>query len=65
MLMRIQELREGQGLTQAQLGAHMGVAQNVISQWENERSLPKTRQLPLLASVFDCTIDDLFRREAG
>ena len=61
MIMRIQELREERGLTQTALGNVMGVAQNAVSQWENEVALPKTRQLPLLAQVLGCTINDLFQ----
>lgn len=60
MEMRIQELREKAGLTQTQLGACMGVAQNAISQWEREVSLPKTRQLPVLAQVLGCSVGELF-----
>ncbi len=60
MKMRIQELRERAGMTQAQLGSCMGVAQNAISQWEREVSLPKTRQLPLLAQVLECSVSELF-----
>lgn len=63
MIMRIQELRERQGMTQSVLGQKMGVAQNAVSQWENEVALPKTRQLPLLAQVLECGIGDLFQAE--
>lgn len=60
MLMRIQTLREAQAMTQIQLAAQMGVNQNTVSQWENEVALPRTRDLPLLARVLRCTIDDLY-----
>ena len=58
--MQIQCLRESANLTQAQLASCMGVNQNAVSQWENEVSLPKTRDLPLLAKVLGCTIGELF-----
>lgn len=64
MLMRIQELRSHAGLNQTELSAKMGVNQNTISCWENEVALPRTRQLPLLAAVLDCSIDDLFTEDA-
>lgn len=60
MVMRIRVIREARGMTQGALGAAMGAAQNVISQWESEVALPRARQLPLLAQVLGCTIDDLF-----
>lgn len=63
MVMRISELRQKAGLSQQQLGDSMGVAQSAVSSWEKEIFLPRTRQLPLLAQVLDCTIDDLFAQE--
>lgn len=60
MFMQIQCLRESANLTQAQLASCMGVNQNAVSQWENEVSLPKTRDLPLLAKALGCTIGELF-----
>lgn len=60
IVMRIKELREAAGLTQKQLAAAMGVMQSAISSWEKETYLPNVRQLPLLASVLGCTINDLF-----
>lgn len=63
MVMRISELRQKAGLSQQQLGDSMGVAQSAVSSWEKEIFLPRTRQLPLLAQVLDCTIDELFAQE--
>lgn len=60
MIMRIKELRIQNGLLQAQLAERMGVLQTAVSNWENEVALPKARQLPLLAKVFGCSIDELF-----
>lgn len=60
IVMRIKERREAAGLTQKQLAAAMGVMQSAISSWEKETYLPNVRQLPLLASVLGCTINDLF-----
>lgn len=60
MVMRIRELREEASMTQKQLAENMGVIQNTVSNWETEVALPRSRQLPALAKVFDCRIDDLF-----
>lgn len=60
MVMRIKELREAIGLQQKQVAEHMGVLQTAVSNWENEVALPKARQLPQLARVLGCSIDDLF-----
>lgn len=64
IVMRIKERREAAGLTQKQLAAAMGVMQSAISSWEKETYLPNVRQLPLLASVLGCTINDLFAPES-
>ena len=61
MIMRIRELREAVEMTQQQLADSMGVMQNAVSNWEHEVSLPRARQLPLLAQLLRCQIDDLFQ----
>lgn len=60
MIMRIKECREQMGLTRQQLGAEMGVAPFIVERWEKETFLPLARQLPRLAQVLGCSIDDLF-----
>ena len=60
VVMRIKELREAAGLQQKQLAVHMAVLQSTVSNWETEVALPKARDLPLLARVLGCSIDDLF-----
>ena len=60
MIMRIKELREAANLQQKQVAECMGVLQSAVSNWETEVALPKARQLPLLAQVLGCSIDDLF-----
>ena len=62
-VMRIQKLRNKAGITQAQLGSRVGVAQCVVSEWEKEVYLPKARDLPALANALGCEINDLFVRE--
>lgn len=63
MIMRIQELRERAGLTQVQLAVRVGVSQGTVSCWESENVLPRTRDLPLLANVLGCSIDELYLQE--
>ena len=62
-IMRIRELRKAAGLTQTELGDNMGVSQTIVSDWENEVYLPKARQLPDLARVLNCEINDLYVTE--
>ena len=60
MIMRIRELRLERGLDQVGLATQMGVNQSVVSEWERETYLPRARQLPLLARMLGCSIDELF-----
>lgn len=63
MIMQIQRQREAANLTQTQLAIRVGVSQGTVSQWESEVSLPKSRDLPLLARVLGCRIDDLYTHD--
>lgn len=63
MVMRIKELREQQKMKQVDLAAQMGVSQSTVAEWDKEIYLPKTRQLPRLAEVLECSIDDLFAQQ--
>lgn len=60
MIMRIKELREAQNLTQQQLADSMGLVRSAIANWETETALPPARQLPVLARLLNCSINDLF-----
>ena len=62
MIMKIKALRKARGITQ-QLADSAGVARNAVSTWESEVSLPKTRELPRLAKILGCSINDLFESE--
>lgn len=59
-VMKIRKLRHTAGLTVRQLAAAMGECSQVIKAWEHETYLPHARQLPLLARVLGCRIDDLY-----
>lgn len=56
----IKERRRSMNMTQVELADEMGVSQNVISNWEHEICLPRTRELPRLAHVLCCSISELF-----
>lgn len=59
-VMRIRELRIQAGLTQVELADSMGVIRTAVTNWESEIALPKARELPHLAMVLGCSINDLF-----
>lgn len=64
-MMNIKKLRTDNKMSQTEFGARCGVSQAVVSQWETEITLPRTRQLPDIAKVLGCTIDELFNSESS
>ena len=46
-----------------QLAVSMGVVHSAVANWESEVVLPRSRDLPLLARVLGCEINDLFVNE--
>lgn len=52
---RIAELRKARGISQSELAKTIGVAQNTVSQYENEVRKPTGRALLALASFFGVT----------
>ena len=63
MLLRIKELREMHGISQAKLAEDLHVNQTAISQWERETAYPTCDRLPAIAAVFGVEISDLFGRQ--
>lgn len=56
----VARLRKREGLTQADLAAHLDVTKAAVSKWELGQSLPDMAQMPRIASFFSVTIDELF-----
>ncbi len=47
------------GLTQLELANYIGVSKATVSKWESGKNLPDIALLPVLASFFDITVDEL------
>lgn len=58
----IAKLRRERGMTQEALAEVIGVSAQTISKWENSTTYPDVALLPVLADVFDVTIDALYGR---
>ncbi len=56
-------LRREKKVTQEELADFIGVTKASVSKWENRQSLPDILLLPLLASFFDVTVDQLLGYE--
>ena len=60
---RIHELRKQKGLTQEALAARLDLSFQAVSKWENGQSCPDIALLPVLADIFEVSVDYLFGRE--
>ena len=61
--MKIRDLRESAGLTQGELASELGVDRSSVTKWETGKSKPRTEDLPRLAEVLQCSVNDLFVRK--
>ena len=57
----IKRLRKKNGLTQLQLAEKISISPQAISKWERNVNFPDITLLPVLADLFNCSIDELFR----
>lgn len=55
------QLRNSKNMTQAELGARIGVSFQAVSKWERGETLPDVSLLPSLADALETTIDYLLR----
>lgn len=58
---RLKELRKTKNLSQECLAEKLGITSQAISKWECGQSYPDIELLPIIADIFDVTIDSLFR----
>lgn len=56
--------RKEKGLTQEELALYLGVSKPAVSKWESGQSYPDIMLLPVIASYFNTSIDDLIGYEA-
>lgn len=60
MAANILKYRKKSGLSQDELAQKLGVTFQAVSKWENAKAAPDITFLPIMADLFDCSIDDLF-----
>lgn len=61
---KIAELRKEKGMTQEALANQLGVSNQAVSKWEANQSCPDIQLLPVIADLFEISLDSLFGREA-
>ncbi len=55
----IKELRKQSGLSQKQLAEKLGINQTSVCRWEQNLALPETKNLLVLAEIFNVSTDYL------
>ena len=58
-------LRKNMNYTQDKLAEFLRVSPQAVSKWENGHTLPDTYLLPVLARIFDCSIDQIIMPAAS
>ena len=60
--MNIASARKKAGFsTQEQFAERMGVPRATVAKWEAGITMPRTKMLPALALVLNCTVDELLK----
>lgn len=57
---KIRELRKQKNLTQEQLAATLNISSQAVSKWEMGASYPDMTMIPVLAGLFNVSLDELF-----
>ncbi len=55
--------RKQKGLTQEALASAIGVSAQSVSKWENNANMPDIMLLPVIADIFNVSVDALFGRQ--
>ena len=57
--LRLADLRKARHITQGELAEKIGASFQTISKWENGVTMPDISVLPVLADIFDVSVDEL------
>ena len=61
---KIASLRKSKSYTQEKLAGIIGVSAQAVSKWENETTMPDIMLLPVIADIFEISIDELFGKDS-
>lgn len=64
MLRGLRRIRKKAGLTQDEAAAMLGVTRQSYCYWETLRAQPTAKNMIAILTLFQCTIDELYREEA-
>ena len=55
--------RKKTGMSQAEAGKKLGVSDATVSMWETGAANPACKRLPQIATLYGCSIDELFKSD--
>ena len=61
---KIASLRKSKSYTQEKLAGIIGVSAQAVSKWESETTMPDIMLLPVIADIFEISIDELFGKDS-
>lgn len=64
LYIRLKEVREKKGLSQADVANALNLSRQAISQWETGKAYPDIDNLVLLCELYDMTLDELVGRNS-
>ena len=50
-------------MSQEQLAEQLNVSRQAVSKWESNNGMPEMDSLIILSEIFECTIDDLLKKD--
>ena len=62
-MLNIKSRRIQSGMSQTQFAAALNVKQSTVSYWESGKSHPRAMDIPRIAKVLGCTINDLYEAD--
>lgn len=64
-MLQLRVLRERKNLSIREIADGMNVSVQAVGKWERNEAFPKAAQLPKLADLLGCTIDELYGRDTA
>lgn len=62
---QLKEILSKRGMTQKMLANSLGVTENAVSNWAKGKREPSIAMIEKIASLLDCTVDDLLGIQQG
>ena len=53
------------GFSQVEVAKILGVSNTTVSMWEAGKSAPRADMLPLIAKLYNCTVDELLEQDTA